>query len=150
MPHALSPQLLKPMKLRRTLFTLFMISAFALSVARADDASTHAKILKERDAILSQILAGREARMATGGVDDNDIFSARLALITFRRDTAPTQAEKIKQQELIVELHGKKVAALEQRAKIGVVRHEDVLLATDAWLQARQLLEELRRDPKKA
>lgn len=137
------------MNSRYTLVGLIVICSLALCGARADDA-THSKIVKQRDAILSQILAGREARAATGGVDDSEIFSARLALVTFRRDTAQTKAEKIKQQELIVELHGKKVAALEQRAKIGVVRHEDVLLATDAWLQARQLLEELCFDAKKA
>lgn len=135
-------------KTLRTLFALAMISALALPGARADD-TAYAKILKERDAVLAQILADREARAATGGVEESEVFSARLALASFRRDTAPAHADKIKHQELIVEIHGRRLAAVKARVRVGVERHEAVLVATDSWLEAQQLLEELRAGGKK-
>lgn len=118
------------------------------SLSRADE-TAHAKILKERDAVLSQILAEREGRVSSGLVDEDAVLSARLALLTFRRDTAQSKADKIKQQELIVAIYPKKIATLKARFEAGVTGHEEVLLATDAQLQAQQILEELKADEKK-
>ena len=44
---------------------------------------------------------------------------------------------------------GEKLATLKGRAAAGVVGREEILLATDALLQAQQTLEELRLPPKK-
>ena len=124
-----------------------MSSLFA-SFACADE-TAHAKILKERDAVLSQILTERESRVATGLGDEDAVLSARLVLFSFRRDSAPSKAEKIKQQELIVAIYQKKLATLKNRAASGMVGREDILFATDSQLQAQQQLEELKLDEKK-
>ena len=133
---------------RIQLLALLAVSSLFASLARADE-TAYAKILRERDAVLSQILTGREARSATGAGDEEAVLSARLALCSFRRDTAPSKAEKIKQQELIVAVGQKKLATLKNRVATGLVGTEDVLLATDSLLQAQQLLEELKVDAKK-
>lgn len=130
----------------RLLALLAVLSLFGVS-APADEAA-YARILKERDAVLSQIVTDQEARFASGIVSDEALQSARLALWSFRRDTAASPADKIKQQELIVGLQEKKLALVKQRARAGTSGREDVLLATDALLQAQQTLEELRLPPK--
>lgn len=133
---------------RIQLFALLAVSSLLASLARADE-TAHAKILKERDAVLTQILSEREARVATGIGDQEAVLSARLALYAFRRDTAPSKAEKSKQQALIVAVWETKLASLKSRAATGAVGHDDVLLATDSLLQAKQLFEELQLDAKK-
>ena len=128
---------------RIPLLTLLAVSSLFASLVRADEAS-YAKVLKERETVLSQILAAREVHFTTGGLDEEAVSSARLALWSFRRDTAPSTAEKIKEQELIVAVYEKKLATLKSRSATGVVGREDVLLATDSLLQAQQKLEELK------
>jgi hypothetical protein len=130
----------------RLLVLLAVTSLFGVS-APADEAA-YAKILKERDAVLSQIVTDHEARFASGIVSDETLQAARLALWSFRRDTAAAPVDKIKQQELIVGLQAKKLAILKGRAAAGVVGRQEILLATDALLQAQQTLEELRLSPK--
>jgi len=131
----------------RILLLALVALGLSVSVARADDAM-YANILKERDAVLSQILAEREAYAKNGAVDERAVTEARLALLSFRRDTAPSTADKIAQQQQIVALHEKSLAVSKQRAEAGVIMRDEVLLATDAWLQAKQLLEELKRAEK--
>ena len=75
-------------------------------------ANEYAEILKERDAVLSKILAAHEARFAIGHANEDALFSARVALYSFRRDTAAARAEKIKQQELIVDAHERRLTAV--------------------------------------
>ena len=132
---------------RTQLLAIFAVLSFCVLLARADE-TAYAKILKERDVILSQILTEREARFSTGIGDDEAVLSARLALYSFRRDTAPAKAEKIKQQELIVVVFQKKLASVKGRAATGVTGPEEILLATDSLLQAQQTLEELHLDTK--
>lgn len=129
------------------LLAMLAVSSLFASFARANE-KAYADILKQREAILSQILTEREGRAATGLADDEAVLAARGALYSFRRDTAPSPAEKIRQQELIVALYEKKLAMLKSRAATGVVGPEDVLLATDLLLQAQQKLEELKREGK--
>ena len=133
---------------RINLLELLAASSLFVSFARADE-SSYTKILEERDAVLSQILTAREARLATGGLDEDAVPSARLALYSFRRDTAPSKAEKLKQQELIVAVYEKKLALLRGRAAAGTIAQEYVLLATDSLLQAQQALEEPRLNEQK-
>jgi hypothetical protein len=118
-------------------------------LARADS-EARTQILKERDAVLSQILADREGRLASGVVDEDGVAAARIALWSFRRDTAASKQEKIKQQELIVKVYAKKLSSAKGRIASGLTTNIDVLIATDALLQAKQLLEELRLEEKKS
>lgn len=122
---------------------LFGVLSFIATPARADEAD-YARILKERDAVLSELVTLRETGHATGIYDEKALFSARLALWSFRRDAATSEAEKVKHQETIVGLHEKELAALKARAASGVVGRESVLLETDSLLQAQQALEVLR------
>ena len=64
---------------RLRLFATLAVSVFLASFAWADEDS-YVGILKERDAVLTQILAQREARHAIGTVPEEDVLSARLAL----------------------------------------------------------------------
>ena len=129
----------------KTTVVLFIIPLFAASIARADE-TEYARILKERDATLSKLVALEEMRAASGTMTNPaDFVSARLALMTFRRDTAKTNDEKIKQQELIVALCEKQLESVKLRQKDGLVGMQEVLTATDALLQARQTLEELKQ-----
>lgn len=130
------------------LLALFTVASLVASNTFADEA-LRTKIIKERDTILSQILTERESGVATGLVDENAVLSARLALFSFRRDTASSKVEKVKQQELIVSIYQKKLATLKGRVEAGVGGREDVLLATDSLLQAQQMLEELKLDAEK-
>jgi hypothetical protein len=129
------------LRTRPLILLAMLLHCFPL--ARADDENL-AAILKKRDGILSQILAGREQRLAFGGGDEELVRSARLALLSFRRDTASVNAEKIRQQELIVGVWEKRLTTIAGQAKIGLGGPEAILLVTDSLLQERQLLEELR------
>ncbi len=131
----------------RIVLLLLVAVSLSVPVARADD-TAYADILKERDAVLSQIVTEREAAAQSGAVDARAVMEARLALLSFRRETASSTAEKIAQQKQIVGLHEKALAVSKQRQELGVVVREELLLATDAWLQAKQLLEELKRAEK--
>lgn len=133
---------------RSWLPALLAASFLCASLARADE-TAYAKILKERDSVLVQIVAHRESQFATGTTDAEALMAARVALWSFRRDTALSNAGKIKQQELIVDLLQNKIANIKTRMTTGVATSEDLLLATDALLQAQQLLEELKLDGKK-
>jgi hypothetical protein len=128
-------------RIRRPVLLLLLLAC--LTLVRADD-GTRDGIVKERDAVLSEILAGREQRFAVGGGDDESVRAARLALLSFRRDVASTAGEKIRQQELIVEMWRKRLATVENQVKSGLAGRETVLVATDSLLQARQLLAEIR------
>jgi len=128
------------------LLVLLAVSFQCASLARADE-TAYAKILKERDSVLAQIVVQREGRFATGTTSDEALVAARVALWSFRRDTGPLKAEKIKQQKLIVAVFETRLEDLKRRMAAGISTDEDLLLARDALLQAQQLLEELKFVP---
>lgn len=102
-----------------------------------------ADIIRERDATLSRIVTILEARYRTGGGDEHTLFAARLALATFHRDVAPTQAEKIASQRAIVALREERLTNLKGRAAAGLSNDVELLQATDELLAAKQALLEL-------
>lgn len=126
----------------RTL-VLLVLSLFSATFVRAD-ATAYAQILRERDAVLSGILADRERHAETGLGDPAALTSAKVALWTFRRDTAATKEGKLRQQELIVAEHEKNLATVKARKNAGVSDTLTVLIATDRYLEAKQVLEELQ------
>ena len=119
------------------------------AVSSHADATSYAQILKERDSVLSQILADRESRRSSGTADEDAISAAQLALYSFRRDTAATTAEKIKNQELIIRVHEKKLEFVKAEKRAGTAAGIQVLEATAPLLEAKQVLEELRLTDKK-
>ena len=116
----------------------------AIAVLHADPAGV-SSIVKERDAVLSKIVADLEERHRVGGLDEEAVFVARLKLHSFRRDAAETAGDKIQQQECIVALYEKRLSGIKARPGVDNV---DVLRATDALLEARQVLESLRSGAK--
>ena len=123
-----------------------VIALFAVSIIRADETETeYARILKERDATLSELVRIQETKYDHSYVDWDTVAAARLALWTFRRDTAKTPAEKIKQQELIVGVYEKRLEFVKSKQGMGIAAQEEFLTATDAFLQAKQTLEELKQ-----
>jgi len=113
------------------------------SSARADEAS-YSTVVKERDSVLSEILAVRESRRSTGTADEESIAAAQLTLYSFRRDVATATSEKIKNQELIVRIFEKKLESVEVMTKAGLGGKIAILEAKAPLLEARQRLEELR------
>ncbi len=109
------------------------------------DAATHAQLIKERDAVLTQIVSQEESKVVR---DESAIFAAKVALYSFRRDVGATKEEKLKQQMLIVGLYEQKLVAVKARAEIGIVGPVDVLKATDEVLSEKVRLEELKADGK--
>lgn len=103
-----------------------------------------AAIVQERDAVLVKIVADVESRFSTGTADFEAVYAARLALHTFRRDTAPSADGKLKEQTQVVALHEKRLAALKAKAQAGIADSLEVLRATDALLASQQQLEELQ------
>ncbi len=112
------------------------------------NAAAHAQLLKERDDVLMQIVSQEESKVVSGFSDEAAIFAAKLALYSFRRDAGATKEEKLKQQMLIVGLYEQKLAMAKAHAEIGTAGPVEVLKATDAFLAAKQLLEELKGDEK--
>lgn len=130
---------------------ILVIAAFLLGALNSHaDATSYAQILKERDAVLTQILADRESKMSVGAVNEEAVSSAQLALYTFRRDTASSTAVKVKNQELIIQLSEKKQTLVKDRRSAGLSADIEVLEATDSVLQAKQVLEELKLSEKKS
>ena len=113
------------------------------------DATSYAQVIKERDSVLSQILAEREGKRPSGLADDEAIAAAQLALYSFRRDVAATTTEKIQNQELIVRIYEKKRGLVKARFSAGLVGRIQVLEATAPLLEAKQVLEELQLNEKK-
>lgn len=125
-------------------FLLLSAALLVLSQSMRADEAAYAQILKQREIVLSEILASRENRRVTGMADEDAILSAKIALWAFRRDVAASLTVKVQQQEAIAGLEEKRLASVESRAKTGLGTQDAVLLAKDRWLQAQQLLEELR------
>jgi hypothetical protein len=136
------------MKSIRSLFGIGIVLLMITPVLRAD-ASAYAAIVKERDTVLSKIVAIVESQNSFGTADDEAVWSAKFSLLSFRRDTALTVGEKLKQQELIVALQEKRLNSFQERSKTGMRSPLDVLRATDALLAAKQLQAELQLNEKK-
>lgn len=108
------------------------------------DATAYAQIIKERESVLSQILADRESKRASGVVDDEAVEAAQLALYSFRRDVATSVGDKIRNQELIISIFETKLDRVSRKLRSGIAAGIDVLEARAPLLEARQVLEELR------
>jgi hypothetical protein len=126
----------------RILGLLLLSLAFG-ALIRADEIP-YEQILKERDAVLSQMLALQEGRLNTGLADPEMVTAARIALWNFRRDNAGTKEGKIRQQELLVQEHDRVFAAVKARKAAGMGNPLDELMAADKLLEAKQVLAELR------
>src|SRR5687768_9589329 len=121
----------------------FIALCLVSSCLASAETPAYAAILKERDAVLSKIVAAQEARSAAGHTNQDAVFTSRIALHTFRRDIANSPQAKIAHQQLIVAEQQRKLAAVHGQAQVGGVSEVDVLTATDALLAAKQMLEQL-------
>ncbi len=127
----------------------FLVGLLAATVVAQAGSSALAEVIRERDATLARLVTLAEERHRTGVVDDHALFAARLALATFRRDVAPTPAEKIAQQKLIVGWREERLTNMKARKAAGLAADEDVLHSTAELLAAKQELLELS-EPKES
>ena len=145
MPY-LNLRQIKPMHIK----SIGAISLLLVLAATArGDATAYAQLLKERDAVLAKIVAHHEGKRAAGIVDDEAMFSAQLALYSFRRDSSELKEEKLRLQEQIVSLHEKRLLGVKARVQSGRSDPVEVLQATDSLLAAKQSLEAMRSTEKK-
>lgn len=126
-------------------FAVVAVASLSAAVARAD-ADALSKIVRDREAVLAEILSTREARLRTGGGSPEAVFAARVSLLKFRRDTATSWPERLKQQELITDAYRTRLAEFDARAKAGILDVEERLVAKEQLLEAMQTLEGLRSD----
>lgn len=121
----------------------FIVGLLAATVVAQAGSPELAAVIRERDATLVRLVTYAEELHRMGVRDDNALFAARLALATFRRDVAPTPAEKIAQQKLILGWQEERLASVKARKASGTLSEEDLLRATDELLAAKQVLLEL-------
>jgi hypothetical protein len=121
---------------------LLLVTSLAAS-GRAESVS-RAQIIQERDRVLSQILAIKEGLNRNSAATPDEMAAAQIALYSFRRDVAATTEEKIKNQELIVQVRTKKLEFIKGKRKAGLATDLDILEATAPFLEAQQLLAELQ------
>jgi len=100
--------------------------------------------VQDRDAMLANILREQENLLAAGQRNEESVFLSRVALYSFRRDTAPAVAEKIKNQELLVSAYEKNEAHFRDRRAAGVSTDFDVLTKTEDLLREKVVLAKLR------
>jgi len=136
------------MNLKKSLFS-FGIALLMFTPSLRAETPARAAIVKERDTVLSKIVADVESRYSAGTTDDEAVWTAKLSLLSFRRDVATTAGEKLKQQEQIVALQEKRLNAIKERANTGTSDSLAVLRATDALLAAKQMQAELQPEGKK-
>jgi hypothetical protein len=108
----------------------------------ADDAqrapTTIHTIVKERIAVLTQIIETTKKQYTAGEATEEEILNATLELYSLNRDSSKIRSEQISWQERIVATEKKKKALLEQLASSGNVGPVDVLRATERVLAAEQ------------
>ena len=114
------------------------------STAYGDD--VRAKLIEERDDVLSQILAYHERRESVGAGSEKDVTVAKLALYSFRRDTARELAKKIEYQSLIITIHEENLNTIKRKKDSGLADVVDVWTARDQLLQSKILLEEFKSE----
>lgn len=125
--------------------SLVAVAALLFSASSGfGDQASYAAVVKERDGVLSEILALREGRRSSGTADENAIAAAQWALYSFRRDTATTTAAKITNQELILQIMARKVETVRAHQRTGTGSAMELLEARASFLEAQQTLEELK------
>ncbi len=137
------------MKISYSKCAFFCVAFLSLAVSAHADAAAYAQILRDRDATLSKILQEQESRFAVGAANGTAVLSAKLALYSFRRDTASTVAAKMDQQKAIVSVYEERQASVKAQLSSGLGDSLDLLLVTDQLLQAKQFLEELQASAEK-
>lgn len=101
-------------------------------------------IIRKRDSVLSRIVDSYKNGVKEGRSTDEDVHEAAIRLYSFRRDTAKSNEDRIKSQQLIVEAEKAMSKRLEGKAAIGVTSPTTGLLAEERVLAAEQKLAELR------
>jgi outer membrane protein TolC len=106
----------------------------------ADDAqrSTADTIVKERIAILTQMIDITKKEYEAGRVPEAQVFDTTIELYSLNRDSSKTHREQISWQERIIAIEKEKKAVLERLVVAGMAEQVDVLRATERVLAAEQ------------
>lgn len=105
---------------------------------------TLAEIIKQRGAVLEQIVANVEAQAKTGTSDGSEVYEAKVSLFNFRRETAADTKAKIEWQQKIVSLEQETKSDAEKSAAAGLAPPVIALRAEERLLAAKQKLLELK------
>ena len=131
------------MKARVLLVSLLLWSGLLL----ADDSQpslTIETLVKQRIALLTQILEIAEKRYHAGGITEEQFLNATIDLYALKRDSAKIPAEQVSWQERIVAVERQKKASLEKQMSVGTAGVVDVLRASERVLAAEQKQLELQ------
>jgi outer membrane protein TolC len=125
----------------KTLLTL-IVCWFGISAVHAEQ--TLEEILQKRDSILTALLEVAKSGREEGRATEEDVHEATIRLHTFRRESARSQADRIKSQELIVSAEKEAAANIKARIAVGLMTQRTGMLAEERVLAAEQKLAELR------
>jgi len=135
-------------KLMKTKILCLILALSIFLVAGAcnkQDKTTYENLLKERDSVLSELVKIREAQFKEGALPTiGDVWAAQLALCEFRRDTAKSKKEEMKQRELIIDICEKRIKFVKLQMSQGTASSTELLGAKDKLLQEKLSLEKLR------
>lgn len=130
-----------------TLKTRLIVILAIVSIASACDRmdkTEYNSIIKERDAILTELVNAQEIRLKNAVGSQEELMAARIALLTFRRDSADSKEEKMTQQAMIIDVYEKQVESLKLRASMGLATRFDIMAFKEYILREKQIYEELR------
>ncbi len=126
----------------KTRYLLSALLATLPSLGLAQEPSLP-EIIAKRGAILEQIVAAVEKSVQSGTGDTNEIYQAKVSLLTFRREVAPDVKTKIEWQQKIIALEQETKKEAEKVAASGLANPVIALRAEDRVLAAKQKLLEL-------
>ncbi|MEO8351115.1 MAG: hypothetical protein ABI680_05250 [Chthoniobacteraceae bacterium] len=126
----------------KTRYFIFALLASFPSFGQAQEPSL-SEIIEKRGIVLEQIVAAVEKSVQSGTGDTNEIYQARISLLTFRREAAPDAKTKIEWQHKIIDLEKQTKIEAEKGAASGLANPVIALRAEERVLAARQKLLEL-------
>lgn len=111
---------------------------------QANEASNISRIIRERDTILVKLVDTVNSQVAVGIQPSTALWEPKLRLYKFRRDNETSLAEKIKHQELIIQIRKEQAGFAKSRFDSNLATFDDLLNAEETLLAEQQIMEELK------
>lgn len=137
---------------RLFLFGFILTSSLCMATLHADDAQVARlqEIQKQRELKLENIVKIIQKDVENGRIRyiEEDLYAARIALLTYQRDNAKNREDKINLQNKIVKEAEGALKLAEQRKGGAVINWVDFNKVEDNLLKAQQELIELKLEKK--
>lgn len=137
---------------RLFLFGFILTSSLSMATLHADDAQVARlqEIQKQRELKLENIVKIIQKDVENGRIRyiEEDLYAARIALLTYQRDNAKNLEDKINLQNKIVKEAEGALKLAEQRKGGAVINLVDFNKVEDNLLKAQQELIELKLEKK--